>query len=148
MDYDPDQISYTELLDVFWQNHQPTIRSSSSQYRAILFYHDEEQLRLAEESKSALETKLGKKIYTEIRAFQNFTWAEDYHQKYHLRGTPLEAEYLRIYPNSVDFVNSSAATRVNAYLAGYGSLGMLAEEIDRLALSQTGQEYLQKAVSR
>ncbi len=148
MDFDPDQISYAELLDLFWQNHQPTIRSTSSQYRAILFYHDEEQHRLAEESKATLETNLGKEIYTEILPYQNFTWAEDYHQKYRLRGTTLEAEYLQLYPDPVDFVNSSATTRVNGYLAGYGTPEMLAEEIDHLGLSQSGKEYLLQAVSR
>ncbi len=148
MDYNPAQITYVELLDIFWQNHQPTSSLGSSQYRAILFYHDDEQRKLAEESKAALETALGKKIYTEILPYQNFTWAEDYHQKYQLRSTPLAAEYLQIYPNPADFVNSSATARVNGYLAGYGTAEMLAEEIDRLGLSQAGKDYLQKVVSR
>lgn len=148
MDYDPEQISYAELLDIFWQNHDTSSRDRSSQYRAILFYHDDEQRKLAEESKAALETALGKTITTEILPYQNLTWAEDYHQKYQLRNSRLAAEYLQIYPNPIDFVNSSATTRVNAYLAGYGTADMLAEEIDRLGLSSAGKDYLQKAVSR
>ena len=148
VDYDPAQISYTELLDIFWQNHDPTISFGSNQYRSLLFYHDEEQRKLAEESKAALEATLSKEIITEILPYQNFTWAEDYHQKYQLRNTPLEAEYLQIYPNPTDFVNSSATARVNGYLAGYGTSEMLAEEIDRLGLSQTGMDYLREAVYR
>ncbi|OJX38071.1 MAG: hypothetical protein BGO78_08545 [Chloroflexi bacterium 44-23] len=148
LDYDPTQISYSELLDIFWQNHQPTSNYGSSQYRAIVFYHDQEQRKLAEESKMALATKLGKEIVTEIAPYQNFTWAEDYHQKYQLRNSPLAAEYLQIYPDLTDFVNSSAVARVNGYLAGYGTSEMLAGEIDRLGLSQAGKDYLQKSVSR
>lgn len=148
MDYDPLQVSYAEVLDVFWRNHEPTSRPYSSQYRSLIFYHDEEQRKLAEESKTALETRLGKKIYTEILPYQHFTWAEDYHQKYRLRSSSLEGEYLQIYPLLADFVNSTATARVNGYLAGYGIPEILAKEIDLLGLSQAGKDYLQKAVSR
>jgi hypothetical protein len=57
-------------------------------------------------------------------------------------------EYLQVYPNLADFVNSSATSRANGYLAGYGIPEMLAEGIKRLGLSQSGKEYQQKSVSR
>ncbi|MGB5616246.1 MAG: peptide-methionine (S)-S-oxide reductase, partial [Desulfobacterales bacterium] len=50
IDYDPSQVSYNDLLDIFWQNHDPSSRAWSKQYMAAVFYHTDEQKKLAEES--------------------------------------------------------------------------------------------------
>src|SRR5262249_16146006 len=85
--YDEQRISYQRLLDVFWHQVDPldTGRQScdqGSQYRSAIFTHDAEQQRLAEESKAAVEQRLGKRVATEIVAATTFYPAEDYHQKY------------------------------------------------------------------
>ncbi len=88
--YDPKKISYEELLKVFWPNIDPLTSNrqfcdSGSQYRSGIFYHNEEQRRLAEESKKALEKsgRFSQPIVTEITAASKFYVAEDYHQDYY-----------------------------------------------------------------
>ena len=89
VDYDPDEISYEELLDVFWNNHDPTSLNRQGpdvgiQYRSSIFFHDETQKQIAEKSKKSLESsgKFSKKIVTEIHPAPEFYKAEEYHQKY------------------------------------------------------------------
>jgi peptide-methionine (S)-S-oxide reductase len=88
--YDPAKISYEKLLDVFWHNVDPTTRDAQfcdhgEQYRTAIFYHDDTQRRLAEESKQALERshKLPGPIVTQIVAAGPFYPAEEYHQDYY-----------------------------------------------------------------
>ena len=150
IDYDPQQISFDVLLDVFWASHSPTARSWSKQYASCIFVHTAEQRELAEASLKREEEKLGRKIFTEIVEFSGFTLAEDYHQKYRLRNSSLEKEYQTIYPDLLDFVNSTAVTRVNGYLSGYGTPEQLENEVERLGLSDVSKEKLRRimAVSR
>ena len=88
--YDPEKISYRELLDVFWRNIDPTTRNGQfadkgTQYRTAIFYHNQEQRRMAEETKGELEKsgKFDKPIVTEIVPALEFYEAEEYHQKYY-----------------------------------------------------------------
>lgn len=90
--FDPEQISYAQLLDVFWQSHDPTQLNRQgpdmgSQYRSAIFYHTEEQHRLAQESLERLDHsgRLRRRIVTEIVPAVTFWEAEEYHQKYHLK---------------------------------------------------------------
>jgi peptide-methionine (S)-S-oxide reductase len=99
--YDPSKISYTKLLDVFWHNVDPTTRDAQfcdhgSQYRTAIFFHDETQRRLAEESKRALEGsgRLKQPIVTEITPASAFYPAEDYHQRYHEKN-PIRYKFYR-----------------------------------------------------
>ena len=89
VDYDPEEISFEELLDVFWSNHNPTTLNRQGpdvgiQYRSAIFYHDEKQKEIAESSKKTLETsgKFNDPIVTEIVPAPTFYKAEEYHQKY------------------------------------------------------------------
>jgi len=147
IDYDPQQVSYDALLDVFWNSHSPTARSWSRQYASILFVHDAEQRAQAEASLKREEEKFARKIFTEIVDYSGFTLAEDYHQKYRLRNSSLEREYLAIYPDLLDFVNSTAVTRVNGYLIGHGTPEQLESEIDTLGLSDVSKEKLRRVVA-
>jgi peptide methionine sulfoxide reductase msrA/msrB len=88
--YDPQKISYKELLDYFWRHIDPTDAGGQfvdrgAQYRSAIFYHDDDQRRLAEESKQGLEKsgRFTKPIRTEILPFTRFYRAEDYHQDYY-----------------------------------------------------------------
>lgn len=89
VEYDPEQISYDDLLKIFWQNHDPTSLNRQGpdvgmQYRSAVFYHDNTQKEIAEKSKEKLE-KSGiyqKPIVTEVSPAPEFYKAEEYHQKY------------------------------------------------------------------
>ena len=92
MIYDPKKVSYEKLLEVFWHNVDPTDAGGQfcdrgNQYRTEIFYHNDEQKRLAEASKAALEkTKPFKQpIVTKIVAATTFYPAEDYHQNYYMK---------------------------------------------------------------
>ena len=149
IDYDPTQITYEELLDVFWNNHNPTSRSFSRQYAAIVFVHDEEQRKLAEETKAREAEERGGTIHTEITDYARFWRAEDYHQKYRLRQVKdLWEAFNAMYPDFDDLVDSTAAARVNGYAGGHGTLEQLEDEIDKLGLSAEEQETLREMVER
>jgi peptide-methionine (S)-S-oxide reductase len=136
IDYDPTVISYEQLLGIFWASHSPADRAWSRQYMAAVFYHNEDQKRLAETTKERLAAKLGKKVQTAIIPFTGFSLAEDYHQKYRLRHErDLIQELKAMYPNDLDFVNSTAAARLNGYLDGYGNREQLEAEIGSFGLS-------------
>jgi methionine-S-sulfoxide reductase len=148
LDYNPTRISYRELLDIFWDSHNPTRRTFSMQYKSAIFYHGEEQKRLALESKAREEERLGARIHTELRPYSKFYLAEDYHQKYYLRNVAsLKKEMTDIYPDMTDFVNSTAAARVNGYLGRSGDIETLQREIDSYGLSQTAKERLLEMAS-
>lgn len=88
--FNPEIISYGELLDVFWQVHDPTTLNRQGndigpQYRSVIFYHDDKQKVAAEESKKKIEMSGTFKdpVVTEISPLTNFYEAEDYHQDYY-----------------------------------------------------------------
>jgi len=88
--YDPDIITYDELLQIFWRTHDPTTLNRQgndvgTQYRSVIFYHDDEQKQLAEKYKEELNASGAWKdpIVTEIVPLTNFYKAEDYHQNYY-----------------------------------------------------------------
>jgi peptide-methionine (S)-S-oxide reductase len=85
--YDPEQISYDELLDVFWKKHDPTQLNRQGwdigdQYRSVVFVHDEKQREAAERSKADQQQHYRAPVVTQIEPAQTFYVAEDYHQQY------------------------------------------------------------------
>ena len=88
IEYDSKKITYEQLLDIFWKIHDPTQLNRQGpdigrQYRSAIFYHDEQQKKLAEKSKNKVQKKYSKIIVTEIKPAEEFFPAEEYHQKYH-----------------------------------------------------------------
>lgn len=90
IEFDPTVISFEKLLDVFWHTHDPTTLNRQgadvgTQYRSAIFYHDDRQREIAENSKRELEEEgiYNDPIVTEITPFKNFYTAEDYHKKYY-----------------------------------------------------------------
>jgi methionine-S-sulfoxide reductase len=149
IDYDPDVISYGELLEIFWSSHNPVSRSISSQYGSVVFYHDGDQKSLAEKVKGRQEDEMGRQLPTEIVPYTEFWLAENYHQKYRLRGAEdLMEEFRAMYPDPRDFVDSTAAARVNGYVGGNGTLEQFEEEVDELGLSPEGRERLEGIARR
>jgi peptide-methionine (S)-S-oxide reductase len=99
--YDPSKVSYRKLLDVFWMQINPTTPDRQfvdvgSQYRSGIFYHDDEQKRLAMETKKEMEAsgRFDGPIVTEITQVGSFWPAEDYHQDYYTRN-PLRYKFYR-----------------------------------------------------
>jgi len=89
VEYNPDEISYEKLLDVFWNNHNPTTLNRQGpdvgiQYRSVIFYHNDEQKEIAEKSKQKLDKsgQYDRPVVTEIVPTPVFYKAEEYHQKY------------------------------------------------------------------
>lgn len=99
--YDPSKITYAQLLDVYWRQINPTDSGGQfcdrgPQYRPAIFYHNEEQKRIAEESKAKLEKlgKYGKPVTTEIIPASTFYPAEEYHQDYYKKN-PIQYKFYR-----------------------------------------------------
>jgi peptide-methionine (S)-S-oxide reductase len=87
--FDPDKVSFEELLEVFWENHDPTQLNRQGpdvgrQYRSAVFYHDEAQRRAAEASRNALDAsgRFNRPIVTTLEPASTFWKAEEYHQRY------------------------------------------------------------------
>jgi len=111
--YDPAKVSYEALLDTFWRQIDPTDPSGQfadqgSQYRTAIFYHDEEQRRLAEESKKRLDAsgKFRRPVATEIRPFTNFYPAEEYHQDYD-RKNPVRYHQYKVLSGREGFIGKT-----------------------------------------
>ncbi len=142
VDFDPTRISFESLLKHFWESHNPTSRRPT-QYKSIVFYHNENQRRLAKASLARESDRRRVPLHTEIRPFESFYRAEDYHQKYYLRReNDLLQEMKAYYPNSRDLVDATAAARINGYLAGFGDRQILVSRGDRLGLSNEALQRL------
>jgi peptide-methionine (S)-S-oxide reductase len=87
IEYDPERISFEEILDIFWKAHDPTTLNrqgadAGTQYRSIILYHDEMQKRAAQKSIKKAAPLFDGPIVTEIRPLERFYPAEEYHQDY------------------------------------------------------------------
>jgi methionine-S-sulfoxide reductase len=98
--YDGDKISFADLLDIFWQNIDPTqldgqFSDRGKHYQSVIFYNDEDERGVAETSKAALQNsgKFNYDIVTALRPLSSFYLAEDYHQKYYQKNHAHYAAY-------------------------------------------------------
>jgi peptide methionine sulfoxide reductase msrA/msrB len=122
--YDPQKITYDELLDIFWQHVDPTdpggqFVDRGSQYRSAIFYHDEEQKRLAEDSKRKLDSsgRFKATIATEIVPVSEFYEAEDYHQDYYKKNS-LRYKFYRLNSGRDQFLKKAWGDTVPPTVAG------------------------------
>ena len=118
--YDPSKVTYAVLLDYFWRHIDPTdgggqFVDRGSQYRSVIFCHDEEQKRLAEKSKEELNKsgKFKKPIMTEIVPFTQFYEAEEYHQDYYKKN-PLRYKFYRFNSGRDQFIEKAWGHEMNA----------------------------------
>jgi methionine-S-sulfoxide reductase len=121
--YDPEKISFEKLLDVFWKQIDPTdqegqFADKGSQYSTAIFYHNEEQKRIAESSKKKLNEsgKFKKSLATEIRPYTTFYPAEQYHQNY-AEKKPREYQQYKKYSGREAFIEKvwGTAEKVKVY---------------------------------
>jgi peptide-methionine (S)-S-oxide reductase len=136
-------LSYDDLLDIFWESHDAASAPWSRQYMSGVFYHTAEQRHLAERSRDRERRRRGTDIHTVIEPAERFYPAEAYHQKYQLRrGRDLLMEFEKMYTDPVGLMNSTAAARVNGYLAGYGNTADVETHGHDLGLSLEGSRKL------
>jgi len=97
--YDPNVVSYSQLLHHFWRTIDPTVKDRQfcdvgSQYRSAIFVHNAEQRKLAEESKKKVAAQLGTRVYTQIAGASPFYKAEEYHQDFYTK-QPVKYKFYR-----------------------------------------------------
>jgi len=142
VDFDPSVVGYEDLLELFWSSHDPTRAAYKTQYASLVLCHDEAQLSLARQSAETHARLIGRRIETRIEPLKRFWLAEDYHQKYYLRNDrTLMRDFRSAYPADHDFIESTAAARVNAYLRG-GPCTRLERDLPGLGLSEQAGEHL------
>src|SRR5262245_14143903 len=118
VEFDPTAISFADLLEVFWQTHDPTTRNRQgndigTQYRSAIFYHSDEQRKLAEEYKSKLNASgaFRSEIVTEIAPFTEFFPAEKYHQ-YFFADNPRQSYCVAVIPPYLDKLKKVFAAKL------------------------------------
>ncbi|CAJ0963634.1 unnamed protein product, partial [Mesorhabditis belari] len=124
--FDPAEVDYRTVLAWFWKRHDST-EKHKKQYQSAILYTSDEQKAAAEETAKEVEAKKGRPLDTYIQKFDKFYQAEDYHQKYWLRGRGQYIHDLGL--DNANLADSYLATKLNAYLAGYTDF----TELDQLA---------------
>ncbi|XP_077285321.1 methionine sulfoxide reductase A isoform X2 [Arctopsyche grandis] len=148
IDYDPKQISFGELLDMFWNNHEYGLTSKiKRQYMSLILYHDDEQKELAESTYKTIETERNVKLRTEIAPAGPFYPAEDYHQKYRLQGHKDFCKDIGLHGGEM-LHKSHLAARLNGYLVGVGGLEQFEKELESLGLNEKQAEYVKRELKR
>ncbi|WP_277542108.1 peptide-methionine (S)-S-oxide reductase MsrA [Haloarcula laminariae] len=143
VEYDPETVAYEDLLDVFWANHDPFGGAHKRQYRGVVLAHDEAQRAAAEASAAALEDRTGQPVGTAIESLYSFTLAEDYHQKYELRSTPVLGDELEdVYGPAL--VDSTVAARLNGFVAGHGDADRRASLLAAVELTPAALSELER----
>jgi len=137
IEFDPAQVSYGQLLEVFWESHDPTAKPYLTQYRNAVFYTSEAQRRTAEASRRQLAERTGYPVQTAIEAAGIFTPAEDYHQKHYLqRVAALMAELQQSYPDLQQLFRSTEAARLNGYLGCNGDPDSFGKDLRAVGLPE------------
>ena len=143
MEFDPAQVSYTDLLNVFWESHDPGYDSYLRQYRNAILYMNNEQRQRAETSLRAIKEAYHGEVSTTVEPAGEFYPAEDYHQKYLVRKAKgILQEFQAIYPDPESLAASTAVARVNGYLGCNGQPEELEKELPGLGLSRQMQQLL------
>lgn len=144
IEYDPDLISYTQLLSLFWKNHEYGLTTKiKRQYMSLILYHDGEQKAFAEKSLNEEQKKCNATFVTEIKKFEKFYPAEDYHQKYRLQNHPWLIESTGLVTGEI-LRNSPLAAKLNGYIAGAGTIEQLEKDLSTMGLSDKAAQYLRK----
>jgi len=144
VEYDPSVTTFGNLLEFFWQNHDPnSAKACSRQYMSAIFYHSEEQKEEAEVSLEARK-KLGQ-VATRILPLDKLVIAEDYHQKYLLQQEGWLLTQLGLEPGE-ELIESTEAARINGYVTGYGDQASFEAEAGQLEISKRAVDFVLKKI--
>jgi peptide-methionine (S)-S-oxide reductase len=131
IDFDPAQITFTEIAQAFWQMHNPCATQFSRQYMSTIWFHDDQQKSILDEIANGIADQSEKSISTPIAPLDRFYLAEDYHQKYRLQSLRKLMKTFRVmYPRFEDFNQSTAAARLNGFASGRGAQDLFLEEAE------------------
>ena len=119
LEFDPQQISYRELLEIFFVIHDPTTlnrqgNDTGTQYRSVIFYHSDEQRRVAEDVVREAQTQWNKPIVTQILPAPDYYRAETHHQEYYRHNTAAGYCMFVVSPKVAKFRKTFAAKRKNS----------------------------------
>jgi len=146
LEFDPALTSFKNLLEFFWNHHDPhAAKACSRQYRSVIFYHDLQQKRMAETSLKEREKLTGRTLPTQIQKVSQFHIAEDYHQKYLLQKQGWLLTELDLDPGE-ELVKSMVAARLNGYTNGYGNKNDFLAEAVSLGLATKVVEYVVRKI--
>ncbi|WP_410771219.1 peptide-methionine (S)-S-oxide reductase MsrA [Fontibacillus sp. BL9] len=151
VDYDPGQISYEQILKVFWDNHNPVNINGykGRQYLSLLLFHNREQ-------ELAIQKLISQRIEnghnepdTEIAPYTAFYPAEERHQKYYLKRFPDAIDKLRqLYPGSHDLESSTIAARLNGLAKGYTSMERIKCELEHWPIGAAERKRLSELIGK
>jgi len=139
VDYDPNITDYNALLKMFWKHHNITT-PLRRQYMSAIFYHDDEQKKLAEETMTEVQKKTVRKVATKVLPLETFYDAEGYHQKYLLKRHHKVFRSLNLSDEEV--LDSHVAARLNGYLNGDGCSEQLLKEVYTWGLNNQQIDYI------
>lgn len=152
IDYDPGRISYEELLQVFWNHHNPVNINGykGRQYLSLVLFHGEEQERAIHQViKHRQDRGPSGKPETEIAPFSVFYPAEERHQKYYLKRFPDALDKLRqLYPTPEMLENSTLAARLNGLAKGYTSLERIRHELEQWPMSASELDKITNIITK
>jgi hypothetical protein len=150
VEFDPKVISYESLLDLFWRSHNAFRKGWSTQYQSVLWTHGKAQAVTARKSAAAwAKAKKSGDVKTPIRPATRFWIAEDYHQKYYLRGrAKLLQALVGEKATDAQIRESTLAARANGWIIGHGKPAEIAQEAKALGLDAKTRELLNKALDR
>ncbi len=119
VDFDPSEIEFEEISDMFWRSHNPCASQFGRQYMSAIWYHDNEQRLVLEKQLTETAHDQGRDLTTQVLPLRMFFLAENYHQKYRLQSRKaLMKKFKLFYPDFDDFNNSTAAARLNGMVGG------------------------------
>src|SRR6056297_3459148 len=143
--YDPTAISYKELLEIFFENHNPYVKPYSTQYKSIVFYHNQDQKEIYQNYVEKL--KENKTLYTQLKEYEKFYYAEFYHQKYQLQGfSRLMKEVQKYYPKDMNFINSTLTARLNYFVGTREGKELLEKEKEYYGLDEETISWLKSFI--
>ncbi|QSW99262.1 peptide-methionine (S)-S-oxide reductase MsrA [Haloterrigena alkaliphila] len=143
LEYDPEALSFDDVLEAFWANHDWASSAPKRQYRSVVLAHDDRQYETAVRQRTAVEERAGTSAATEVERLEGLTRAEEYHQKYELRSTPVAGDELADRYGD-GFVDSTVVARLNGFVAGYGEPDHRDELLAELDLPPTVASELRR----
>jgi len=145
VEYDPGALTYEDLLDVVWESHNWATNARKRQYRGVVLTHDGDQHRAVDSAVEALAAETGRSVETDVEPLDTFHLAEQYHQKYELRSTPIVGDEL-LESCGDAFIDSTAATRLNGFVAGHGTAELRRDLLAALDLSPMALDEVHRRV--
>lgn len=150
IDYDPEIISYSDLIDEFFDAHNETLRPYDQRVKSLVFYRDKDEFEIAKSKleKIRVEAETGKSVYTELKEFSVFYIAEEKNQNRSLKTEiSLYEEIKSKFGSEKKVLLSVLASKLNGVVYGYGSAEKAEEILSKSALSDQAIERVKEIIS-